>query len=370
MDLSKMVRNNLAGIKPYVPGKPIEEVERELGIKDVIKMAANENPLGPSPKSVSAIQDLAAKAQIYPDGNCYYLKDALCEHWEVSPNQLMVGNGSDELLKLIAETFLLPGDEVVMGQPSFSEYTFAAKLMDAECIYVPLKDFTHDLSAMAEKITDKTKLLFVCNPNNPTGTVVTKQEIDDLMEKVPDNVMVIFDEAYYEYVQNQDYPETLDYVKQGRENVIILRTFSKVYGLAGLRIGYGIAQPEVISWIKRTMEPFNVNNFAQAAALAGIKDQDHVEESVQLNEAGKKQIYRGLEERGLSYVPTEANFIYIRVGVSSKELFPAMLQRGVIVRSGDIFGNEDYIRLTIGTEEQNKRFFDALDDSLAELKNK
>lgn len=370
MDVTKLVRKNLATMKPYVPGKPIEEVERELGIKNAIKLAANENPLGPSPKAVEAMKNAAAKAHIYPDGNCFYLKEALAKEFGVSTDYLMIGNGSDELLKLIAETFLKPGDQVTIAQPSFSEYTFAARLMDAECVYVPLADFKHDLSAMADKITGRTKLVFVCNPNNPTGTSVTKEEVEALMAKVPEHVMVIFDEAYYEYVQDADYPRTLDYVKQGIKNVIVLRTFSKIHGLAGLRVGYGFAYPEVVGWINRTREPFNVNIMAQAAAVAALADKNHVRESIQVNERGKAQLYKGFDERGLAYVPTQANFIFARVGVSSRELFPLLLKQGVIVRTGDIFDLDDYIRLTVGTEQENERFFEALDRALVELKNK
>ncbi|MBO8170110.1 MAG: histidinol-phosphate transaminase [Thermoanaerobacteraceae bacterium] len=370
MDVSKLVRQNLATMKPYVPGKPIEEVERELGIKNVIKLASNENPLGPSPKAVEAMRDAAAEVHIYPDGNCFYLKQALAEKWDVSLDNLMIGNGSDELLKLIAETFLHPGDQVVMAEPTFSEYTFAAKLMNAECVYVPLKEFAYDLPAMAEKVTDRTKLLFICNPNNPTGTVVSRKEVEELLAGIPEHVMVIFDEAYYEYVRDLDYPDTLRYVKEGRKNVIVLRTFSKIYGLAGLRVGYGFAHPDVVSWINRTREPFNVNSMAQVAAYASLKDADHVEKSVALNEEGKAQLYAGFEERGMSYVPTQANFIFVNVGVSSKELFPLMLREGVIVRTGDIFGLDDYIRLTVGTRKENERFFAALDKCLEQLKNK
>ncbi|WP_366924060.1 histidinol-phosphate transaminase [Metallumcola ferriviriculae] len=367
MEVSKLVRENLAAMKPYVPGKPIEEVERELGISNVIKLASNENPLGPSAKAVEAMMRTAAKAHIYPDGNCYYLKDELAKQFGVSADYLMVGNGSDELLKLIAETFLKPGDEVVMAQPSFSEYIFATKLMDAKCIHVPLNNFTHDLTEMAAKITKRTKLLFVCNPNNPTGTVVTKAEVEQLLAKVPEHVMVIFDEAYYEYVQDGDYPETLEYVKDGAKNVIVLRTFSKIHALAGLRVGYGLAHPEVLGWINRTREPFNVNIMAQAAAVASLQDSGHVKASVELNERGKAQLYKGFEERGMKYVPTEANFMLAKVGVSSKELFPLLLKEGVIVRTGDIFGLDEYIRLTIGKEEENERFFNALDKALGQL---
>lgn len=360
-------RQALAGIKPYVPGKPIEEVERELGISNVIKLASNENPLGPSPDAVVAIREIGEKVYLYPDGACHYLRQAVADHLRLTPAHLIIGNGSDEILKLIAEAYLEPDDEIIMADPSFSEYEFVARVMGAGVVKVPTRDFRHDLEAMAGKITERTKLIFVCNPNNPTGTIVSRQEVEAFLSKVPPGVVVIFDEAYHEYVSDAGYPASLEYIENGRSNVIVLRTFSKIYGLAGLRVGYGVAVPEVIAWINRAREPFNVNIVAQAAALAALKDQLHVDHSRRVNEEGKSYLYGRFDEMGLSYVPTEANFILVNVRADSRQVFREMLQEGVIIRTGDIFGLDQWIRVTIGTRRQNQRFADTLDRVLSKL---
>lgn len=360
-------RKVLDHIKPYVPGKPIEEVERELGLKNVIKMASNENPLGPSPEAVDAIQRSAERVYLYPDGNQYYLKKHIAQHVGVAADNIIVGNGSDEVIKFLAEVFIAEGDQAVMAAPTFSEYDFAVNLMGGESIFVPLDNFRHDLEAMADRITERTRLVFICNPNNPTGTIVTEHEVDSFMAKVPDDVIVVFDEAYYEYVAHPTYPNSLKYLEAGKNNVIILRTFSKIYGLAGLRVGYGIASKELLNLLNRAREPFNVNSLAQVAAMAALHDQLHVEKSQKLNEEGKEYLYSTFKEMGLKYVPTEANFILVDVKVDSKRLFKAMLQHGVIVRTGDIFGLPTFIRVTVGTRRQNQIFIETLQKVLAEL---
>ncbi len=365
--IEDIARQNIFDIKPYIPGKPIEEVERELGITNIIKMASNENPFGPSPRAIEAMKEALPKVSLYPDGNCFYLREALAGKIGVEMDNIIVGNGSDEILKLIAETFLNPGDEVIIARPSFSEYEFVGKIMAANCVFVPLKDFTHDLEAMGEAVTKKTKIIFICNPNNPTGTIVTKEEMEDFLKKLDPRILVVFDEAYYEYVDHEDYPETLEYVGE-EQNVITLRTFSKIYGIAGQRIGYGVAKPRVISALNRVREPFNVNMLAQVGALAALKDEDHVKRSLEGNREGKEYLYRWFDERGLFYVPTQSNFIFLQVGVDSQELFQKMLQEGVIVRTGDIFGHPDYIRVTIGTMEENKRFTSTLEKVLKDIK--
>jgi histidinol-phosphate aminotransferase len=358
-------RQQILSIKPYTPGKPVEEVERELGITDVIKLASNENPLGPSPASVAIMQEMIGKVAAYPDGNCYYLKNALAEALGVTPGHLIVGNGSDEIIKLIAEAFLDEGEEAVVANPTFSEYDFAVKIMGGRTVEVPSRNLGHDLEAMAAAVTEKTKLIFVCNPNNPTGTKVGKEEVKKLMDRLPKGVITIFDEAYYEYVTEEDYPQTLDLVREGRD-VIVLRTFSKIYGLAGLRIGFGVASPELIGMLMRVKEPFNVNMLAQAAALAALGDQEHVINSRELNEAGKAYLYGEFERLGLFYEPTHANFIWLQVKADCKTVFAKLLRRGVIIRTGDIFGAPDVIRVTIGTPPQNKRFIEALTEVLTE----
>jgi len=360
MDWSTRCRTNILNIKPYVPGKPIEEVERELGLSDVIKLASNENPLGPSPKGVEALREAAGRVQLYPDGYCYDLRQELAQKYALPAENILIGNGSDELLKLLAETFINPGDEAVTGTPSFSEYEFAVRLMDGRLVEVPLKDFRFDLEAMAEAITGRTKIIFVCNPNNPTGTVVGREEVNRFLNRVPEDVLVVFDEAYHEYVTDPAYPDSLGLLKAGRSNVVVLRTFSKIYGLAGLRVGYGFAAASVAKLAERTREPFNVNLLGQAAAAAALKDAGHLSESTAVNEAGKKQLAAGFEKLGLPYIPTQANFMMADCGIDSRELFQGLLRRGVIVRTGDIFGMDTWIRVTVGTEKQNQKFLSGL----------
>lgn len=359
---ARMALNN---IKPYTPGKPIEEVKRELGIDDVIKLASNENPLGPSKKAVEKMKDAIEKVNLYPDGTCFYLKQEIAASKGVKPSQVIVGNGSDEIIKLLAEAFIEPGDNAIMADPSFSEYDFAVSLMGGFLKKIPLTDtFKHDLDAMSAAIDEKTKLIFICNPNNPTGTIVTKQEIDAFLDRVPENVVVIFDEAYHEYAVSDEYPHGLDYVKAGWENVAVMYTFSKIYGLAGLRIGYTIADEALLSWVYRAREPFNVNSVAQAAALGAIHDNEHVEMSRKVNLEGAAYIYGELSDMGLDYVETNTNFIWINVKQDDRVVFDKMLQKGVIIRTGNVFGYPNYIRVTVGTMDENKRFIKALKEVL------
>jgi len=357
-------RECIMNIRPYVPGKPIELVQKEFGLTDVIKLASNENPIGPSPKAVQAMKDNAHKMFLYPDGYCTELRNMVSDFLEVPQNQLIFGNGSDEIIKLLGETFIHPGDEVIVADPSFSEYNFVCLLMGGILKKVPVTNHTHDLEKMAEQITEKTKMIFICNPNNPTGTIVTSEEVEKFLAKVPDHVVVVFDEAYYEYVDNKNYPQSMEYVKNGKENIIILRTFSKIHGLAGLRIGYGVAVPAMIQLLERTREPFNVNLMAQKAALAGLQDKEHVLNSIDVNKAGKEFLYKSFEEMGLDYIPTHANFLMVDLRKNSKEVFIELQKRGVIIRTGDIFGMDTFIRVTIGTQEENQRFIASLKEVL------
>jgi histidinol-phosphate aminotransferase len=358
------VREAILGIKPYVPGKPIEEVKRELGLSDVIKLASNENPLGPSPRGVEAAGKALESLNLYPDGACFELKEALSAHLGVSSDELIVGNGSDEVIKLLAETFLHPEDEVIIGQYTFSEYEFATRLMGGKLVVIDALDWHENLAAMAEAITDKTRLIFVGNPNNPLGTIAKKEAVDSLLAKLPQDAILVLDEAYYEYATDPDYPQSVDYVKAGK-NVVVLRTFSKAYGLAGLRVGYGIAKKEIIDLISRAREPFNVNSLAQTAAVAALGDEEHLGASQRVNEEGKSYLYAQFDRLGLSYIPTEANFIMVQVGRSSREVFQALLQKGVIIRTGNIFGLDNFIRVSIGLPEENQRFIAALEEVLA-----
>lgn len=356
--MNNLINPNLQDLKAYEPGKPIKELERELGIQEAIKLASNENPIGPSPAAIQAIKDDLAEIHRYPDGGGYYLKQVLAQHLGVRENQLVLGNGSDEIIALICQTFLKPGEEVIYAHPAFVEYELISKAFGAKGVIVPLKDFTHDLPAMAAAVNKNTKLIFIANPNNPTGTMVTKDEFASFMDKIPVEVIVAVDEAYYEFINRDDFPDCLHYVKQER-NIIVLRTFSKAYALAGLRIGYGIAPPKLISYINRVRHPFNVNSLAQTAAIASLKDKEHLALSRKIINEGRNYLYRQLEEIGLEYVPSVANFLLIKVS-NSQEVIQRLLKLGIIVRNMGVYGLDEYIRVTIGTREENQRFIRTL----------
>lgn len=361
--INNKARKEIFTLKPYVPGKPIEEVKRELGLEDIIKIASNENPLGPSPKAMQAVEELIKDIHYYPDANCYNLKQKLAALTGVETEGIVVGNGSDELLMVLAQAFLNPGDEVIYASPTFSEYEFTTRVMGGICVEVPLNNFKHDLKAMLQAITNNTKFIVICNPNNPTGTCLNEQEIADFMSSVPDDILVIFDEAYSEYAQSFDFGSGLKYLPEGR-NVIVLHTFSKIYGLAGLRIGYGLTRPEIARAMETVMAPFNVNSLAQVAALAAIDDNEHLEKSKSTNSRGKQYLYREFERMGLNYIETEANFIFVDTGQDCQEVFRELLKGGVIVRTGDVFNFPTFIRVTVGTGEENQRFIHDLEKVL------
>lgn len=346
-------------IKPYQGGKPIEEVKRELGIAEIIKLASNENPLGPSPLAKQAIQEISDQVHFYPDGNAYYLKADLAKHLGVTEDHLIMTNGSNEVLTLVGETYLGPGDEVIYAEGAFVVYGLVATVTGATPVVVPMLNDTHHLPSMAAAINENTKAIFIANPNNPTGTMVTATETAHFMAQVPEDVLVVFDEAYYEYVAHPDYPHTLPYVMEGR-NFIITRTFSKIYGLAGLRIGYGIAPPSVIATMNPVRQPFNCNAVAQAAARAALKDFDYVKKSQSLNDEGKQFLYSAFDKLGLRYIKTEGNFIMVFVNQPGADLVEAMMEKGVIVRAMEGYGYPDAIRVTIGKQEENKRFLEVL----------
>lgn len=349
------IHPDIASLSPYVPGKPIEELQRELGLTRVIKLASNENPLGPSPKALAVLSESAATLHRYPDGGAVRLREALADRWKVSPDHVILGNGSDEILGLLARTFLSPGDEAVMADQTFVIYKMEVMAAHGKPAVVPLREWRHNLPAMADAITDRTRLLFVCNPNNPTGTMVTSADVVRLMERIPPHLIVVFDEAYYEYVRGPEFPDSMAYVKQGR-NVIVLRTFSKIYGLAGLRIGYGITTPEITNFLNRVRPPFNANSLAQRAALAALGDDEHVSRSRTVNGAGMGQMTAGLKALGFEPVPSEANFLYFDVGREGRGVFDELLREGIIVRH--IEG--PMLRVTIGLEEENHAFLEAL----------
>jgi histidinol-phosphate aminotransferase len=343
-------------IKPYVPGKPLQELERELGIEGSVKLASNENPLGPSPLAVRALLRGMKELNRYPDGSCYYLRNALSGKLNIDPEELIFGNGSNELIELAVRTYLGPGDEAIMAHPSFVVYSIIVQAVKGKSIIVPLKEWRHDLTAMASKITAKTRMIFIANPNNPTGTINTKTELDSFMRKVPDNVLVIVDEAYCEYVSSPEYADTLTYLKK-KKNILILRTFSKMYGLAGLRIGYGISHKKITSEMNKVRQPFNVNSLAQAAALAALEDTRHIENSRKTNEKGKHYLYKNLKALKINFIPTEANFIYITFPEDIVlKLHDKLLRDGVIIRP---MGPAS-ARITIGLPGENRRLIKAL----------
>ncbi len=358
-------RPEIFTLKPYVPGKPIEEVKREMGLEDVIKLASNENPLGPSPLAMAAVAAALPDLSLYPDANCYLLKQKLAAHLSVDAVEILVGNGSDEILMMLATAFLNRGDQVIFGTPTFSEYEFTARIMGAECLEVPLADFTHDLERMLAAVNEYTKMVYICNPNNPTGTIVSPSVIQWFMDRVPDQVLVVFDEAYGEYAESSEFISGYKYVREGR-NAVVLRTLSKIYGLAGLRIGYALTTSDIAQAVERVRAPFNINSLAQVGARAALDDIGHLEESREINRQGKRYLYASFEEMGLFYVPTEANFIFLDTGRNCREVFQFLLEKGVIIRTGDVFGHPDFIRVTIGTAEQNQRFIRALTQVLGQ----
>jgi histidinol-phosphate aminotransferase len=362
--ISRRARPEIFTLKPYVPGKPVDEVKRELGIKDIIKLASNENPLGTSPKAHAAVAGSLGQMHLYPDANCFELKKKLATATGIPENGIAIGNGSDEILMLLALSLLGPGDQVIYAQPSFAEYEFTARIMGAECIEIPLRKFAHDLDNMLLAITARTKMIFICNPNNPTGTIVSGQQLENFMAQVPEDVLVVFDEAYFEYVDSDQFMSGLKYVVEGR-NALVLRTFSKIYGLAGLRVGYGLTSPEIAQALEMITEPFNVNILAQIAACAAVDDHEHVAKSRSLNQAGKDYLYPQLEQMGLRYVPTQSNFVFLDTGRDCQQVFRSLLQLGIIVRTGSVFGYPTYIRVTVGTEAENRRFITGLSQVLA-----
>lgn len=349
----------LSGLIPYSPGKPIEEVEREFGISDSVKLASNENPLGPSPKALAAIAAALPAIHRYPDGSGYALRRALARHWGVPAECLILGNGSNELLEIVGRSFLMPGDEVLYAQQAFVVYDMVAQVTGATKVAVPLKGFAHDLPAMRAAITFKTKLVFLANPNNPTGTCVNPRDLEAFLAAIPPDVIAVLDEAYYEYLPPERVPDALQFVRSGRL-LLVLRTFSKIYGLAGLRIGYGIAPEPLVSLLNKVREPFNTSSLAQAAALAALDDAEHVRASRAANEAGRQFLMEGFRAMGLAAIPSVANFLLVDVGRPAGPVTDGLLRRGVIVRPVGGYGFPTHLRITVGTEDENRKCVAAL----------
>jgi len=342
----------------YHGGRPMEEVARELGLPeaDLIKLASNENPLGPSPKAIKAMREAAAKVNLYPDGNAFYLRQRVAKKLGVTPENLIFGNGSNEIIEFVSRALLAPGTNIVVSEYCFAIYPIAAHLAGADCISAPAKDYGHNLAAMLEAITPETRIVFVANPNNPTGTRAPNEAVLELVEKVPDDVLLVMDEAYFEFIE--DTPDLLPLVSE-KENLILMRTFSKIHGLAGLRVGYGIGHPNFIGALEKIRQPFNLNALAQAAALAALDDDEHVQSTRNNNAEGLSFFTNAFSEMGIDTVPSHANFILAKVG-RGKEIFEQLQQRGIITRAMHGYGLPEWIRISIGTPIENGRCLAAL----------
>ncbi len=350
----------IQAIDPYIPGKPLDALEREYGISDSVKLASNENPLGPSPKALAAIRQGLGMLHRYPDGAGHLLTRKIADANGVSPENVVIGNGSDDIIALLVRALIRPGDRVIVPRPSFLMYDITATAAGAVVDVVPLKALAMDLDAMAERVTPDTRLVFICNPNNPTGTIVTQKDFDAFMTRLPEEVVVVVDEAYIEFARNHDCLKTGQPSDVNRL-LVTLRTFSKAYGLAGLRVGYGIMPAALADVLNRVRQPFNVNAMAQAAAAAALDDTVFLKQTVELVHRGLDDLYTALDRVGLNHYKTEANFFLIDVGQSADTVFENMLRQGVIVRSMRAYGFPTYIRINVGLEEENQRFLNALE---------
>jgi len=353
-----LVRRNIANVMPYIAGKPIEETKRQLGLREVIKLASNENPLGPSPVAVNAIKKSLSGINRYPDSSGFYLKKKIARLLDINPAGIVLGNGSDELIDIIIKTFVEEDENVITSDTTFLEYEIISRVNNRKVIKAPLKYFKYDLEAISNRIDKKTKVIFIANPNNPTGTYVTKYELEDFLRSLPEEVLLVLDEAYDAFIDVDDFPSGLNYTKN--HNVLVLKTFSKAYGLAGLRIGYCIGNPELTTYMERARQPFNVNTLAQIAALAALDDKKFLRKTRALTLEGKNYLYDALSKMGLAYVPSVANFILIDIGRDGIGVFKEMLKFGVIVRDMKQYGLKNFIRVTIGTKKENERFINVL----------
>ena len=363
MSIQQFANQFVCDLVAYEPGKPIEETARELGLdpETIVKLASNENPLGPAPAAIEAMKEEATGVHIYPDGGGYKLRQALADHHGLGLENVVLGNGSNEIIELLCHCFLNPKTELIAAEHAFVVYKLMATLFGAKYVEVADPDFIHDLDGMADAITEDTRLVFIANPNNPTGTMVNQEALDRFMDRLPDHVVAVLDEAYYEFLD--DAPDTVKYVREGR-NVCVLRTFSKAYGLAGLRIGYGLASPQVAAILQKARQPFNANSMAQAAALAAMNDSEHVAKTMETNRTGLAFYEQAFMARDLEYVPSAANFVLVKVG-DGDDLFAKMLRKGVIVRAMSGYKLPEWVRISIGTMPENERCIEVLDEVLA-----
>ena len=355
----KLAQPGITELSPYQPGKPVEELERELGIADIIKLASNENPLGPSRVVTESISGQLAELARYPDGSAYKLKDKLQAKLGIDPSMVTVGNGSNDVLELVARVFLGPGLESIVSEHSFIVYPLVTKSLGAELTVIPAIGFGQDLKATLAAINDRTRVVFIANPNNPTGTWIDKQSLLTFLDAVPEKVLVVLDEAYAEYVAEPDYPNGLELVGD-YPNLIVTRTFSKAYGLAGLRIGYSVSHPDIADLMNRVRQPFNVNAMSLAAALVALDDEAYLKESVRVNNEGMKMLTEACDQLGLGYIPSVGNFLTIDFGCDAMPIYESLLQEGVIVRPIGVYGMPNHLRVTVGLPVENKRFIDRL----------
>lgn len=358
-DYISLATKGVQGLTPYQPGKPVEELERELGIQNIVKLASNENPIGPSPKALEAIKTQMAELTRYPDGNGFELRQALANHLSVDAEGIVLGNGSNDVLDLIAQAFLEPGKEAIFSEYAFAVYPIATQAAGATAVITPAKNWGHDLDAMIAAITDNTKVIFLANPNNPTGTWFTKAEFEGFISQVPESVIVVLDEAYFEYVDEPEYPRGLEYLAQ-YPNLVVTRTYSKAYGLASLRVGYSVSNTQIADVLNRIRNPFNVDSFALAAAKAVLGDVEYLQKSVEVNRAGMSQLTLAFESLGLDYIPSVGNFISVDFGKDAAPIYEALLREGVIVRPMAAYKMPTFLRVSVGLEEENARFIEAL----------
>ncbi|MDP1897243.1 MAG: histidinol-phosphate transaminase [Sulfurimicrobium sp.] len=366
MELCNLSPSYVRAIAPYQPGKPIAELAREMHLaeEDIVKLASNENPLGASPRALAAMENVLMEIARYPDGNGFLLKSALADKHCVELNQIVLGNGSNDLLELAARAFLAPGTSAIYSQYAFAVYPLATQAAGARGIETPARDYGHDLKAMLEAISDDTRIIFIANPNNPTGTLLGGAELEHFLDQVPHTVLVVLDEAYTEYLPEAQRSHSLAWLKK-YSNLLITRTFSKAYGLAGMRVGFALGHPEVIGLLNRVRQPFNVNSLAQAAAVAAMQDEAFLEECVEINRSGMEQITTGLTQMGLDYIPSAGNFVAVKVG-NAAAVNHSLLEQGVIVRPIASYGMPEFLRVSIGLKAENVRFLQALEHSLAE----
>lgn len=348
---------------PYKPGKPIEELERELGLKRIIKLASNENPLGPSKKALAAIQEELPHLSLYPDGSGYRLKNALARKFDVDPVQITLGNGSNEILELVARAFLTPELEVLFSQHAFAVYPIVTQAVGATAVVVPALNFGHDLAAMQQKVNKKTRLVFIANPNNPTGTLLPQADLQRFIEALPETCICVLDEAYFEFVTNRGQDDSVSWLNK-YPNLIITRTFSKAYGLAGLRVGYGFSSPEMADILNRVRQPFNNNTLALVAAEAALEDTEHLQNTIRVNTLGMQQLTEGFSNLGLKWIPSAGNFVSVDLSEPALPIYEALLRKGVIVRPVANYEMPNHLRVSIGTAEENQLFLQALTDSL------